>query len=105
MAIPHIPEIHIKDLTTFSDTIMLRMAAKEDEFYREVLRQILKREPTLEDGKDITLAIHPNYPDQELIAFKGEPFGRIIKGYKTEDPLTFAWTFEPNPTFKKDATI
>lgn len=107
MAIPHIPEIHIKDLTTFKDTIILQMAEKEEEFYREVLRQILKREPTIEDAKDITLAINPKYPNQELIAYKGNTLGRIIKGYDNADFImnTFKWTFEPIPTFKTDATI
>lgn len=100
-----IPKGQLQDIPTFADSIMKRMAAKEDEFYKEVMRQRLNREPTIDDYKDVTLAVHINYPDQELIAYKGQPFGRIIKGYKTDDPLTFAWTFEPNPTFKKDATI
>lgn len=106
MEINCIPEIHIKDLTTFSDTIMLKMAAEQDDFYREVLRQVLKREPAIDDAKDITLAIHPDYPNQELIAYKGQPLGRIIKGWDVGVVTnSFKWTFEPNPIFKKDGTI
>jgi hypothetical protein len=82
------------------------MAAKEDEFYREVLRQVIQREPTIEDAKDITLATNPDYPDQELIAYKGMPIGRITRGWDVGVVAnSFKWTFEPNPTFLQNGTI
>jgi hypothetical protein len=106
MHTPKLNEIHIKDLMSFQDSVMLQMAAKQDEFYKEVLRQIIKREPTIEDAKDITLATHPDYPNQELIAYKDQPIGRIIKGWDVGNYTTsFKWTFEPNPTFKQNGTI
>jgi hypothetical protein len=101
MSIPKIDKINIKDLMSFQDSLCLQMAAKEDEFYKEVIRQIIQREPTIEDARDITLALHPDYPNQELIAYKGVPIGRIIKGWDIGVVTnSFKWTFEPNPTFK-----
>lgn len=105
MDIQKIDEMHLKDLMSFQDSLMLQMAAKQDDFYKEVLRQVLKREPTIEDAKDITLAIHPDYPNQELIAYKNIPIGRIIKGWDVGVITnSFKWTFEPTPTFKQDGT-
>jgi pantothenate kinase type III len=63
MHIPKLNEIHIKDLMSFQESVVLQMAAKQDEFYKEILRQIIKREPTIEDAKNITLAINPDYPN------------------------------------------
>jgi len=106
MDIQKIDEIHIKDLTTFQDTVMLQMAAKEDEFYKEVLRHIINREPTIEDAKDFTLAYNSEYPNQELIAYKGHPYGRIIKGWDVGIVTnSFKWTFEPITSFKQNGTI
>jgi hypothetical protein len=101
MAIQKIDKIVLKDIPTFAETVMVQMAAKEDEFYKKVMKLILKRDPTIEDTKDITLAIHPDYPNQELIAYKGVPFGRIIKGWDVGVVTnSFKWSFEPETTFK-----
>jgi hypothetical protein len=86
---------------------MQQMEAREDQFYREVMAQVLGREPVIEDAKDFTLASHKDHPNQELIAYKGVVLGRITKGWNNDIIVNaFTWNFEPGiTTFKDNGTI
>lgn len=100
-----IPKEQLQEIPSMQEWVMELMIQKEDEFYKYLLQQLINREPTIEDYKDITLASHINYPNQKLIAYKGRPFGRITQGFGSVDFCTYTWTFEPIITFKDNATI
>lgn len=96
------------DIPSVTEHPFQQMAIEEDKFYRQVMRQVLGREPVLEDAKDFTVASHVDYPDIELFAYKSTVLGRITKGWATGDITTnsFTWNFEPGvTTFKNNGTI
>jgi hypothetical protein len=94
-----IPKEQLQEIPSFTQHIMKQMAAEEDKFYRQIMAQVLGREPEIEDAKYFTLAEHIDYPDRSLIAYKSVVLGRITKGWKAEIIVNaFTWSFEPGVT-------
>lgn len=79
---------HIKDVTH-----------KTEEIIKIVLRQVLHREPTIEDAKDCTKAYAEGEPLDFYFLWKSICLGKIV--YKLGGPDTNI-TFEPTKEFKRD---
>lgn len=97
-----IPIEQLQEIPSVPQQITQQMVAEEDRFYKEIMKQVLGREPALEDAKDFSLASHIDYPDRELIAYKRTVLGRVTKGWATGITTnSFTWNFEPGiTTFK-----
>jgi hypothetical protein len=94
-----IPKTQLQELPSFIQRTTQQMAMEEDKFYRQIMNQVLGREPELDDAKEFLLTSHINHPGKELIAFKGVVLGRITKGWKYDTIVNaFTWTFEPGVT-------
>jgi hypothetical protein len=101
-----IPKEQLQDLPSMQSHLVDQMIETKEQLYKDVIRQVINREPDLDDFKEVTIATHPDYPTQELIAFKGQPLGRVLFSWGNDIiQNTMTWTFEPIPTFKKDGTI
>lgn len=59
---------------------------------KEVLKQILKRDPVIEDAKRLTICNNPNW-DYDIILFDNVQIGKITKDY-TMGTITI--TFKPD---------
>lgn len=97
--IVRIPKERLQEIPSFIQRTTQRMAMEEDKFYRQIMKQVLGREPEIEDAKDFTIAEHIDCPDQSLIAYKNTVLGRITKGWNNDIIVNaFTWTFEPGVT-------
>lgn len=59
------------------DTIINKIQELEVNILKEVLRQILKREPTLEDAKDLTRFKRDGEFDKYYLAYKNMKLGTV----------------------------
>lgn len=97
--IVRLPKEQLQEMPSFTQHIMQQMAAEEDKFYRQIMAQVLGREPEIEDAKDFTIAGHIDYPDRLLIAYKSVVLGRITKCWKNDIIVNaYTWNFEPGVT-------
>lgn len=70
---------------------------KQEEVLLNILRQILKREPTIEDAKDVTIGYPQGKPDIYYLAYKGTTIGTV----KTVlDGTRGTVTFTPSEQFR-----
>lgn len=71
-----------------------------DEVTKEVMRQVLNREPVVEDAKNFQLITHINYPGITMIAYKGITLGKMyLTRTDYEDRHTISYIFEPGNSF------
>lgn len=71
--------------------------AKTEDVLRDLLRQYLKREPTNEDARLLTIGTNPNW-DYDLIMIEGNQVGRIIRDFSVPTKVTV--TFIPDEKYK-----
>jgi hypothetical protein len=79
-------------------TNFIKMVYKtEEDIIKQVLRQILGREPVLEDAKDLTKAYRTDisHTDYDL-SYKNIPVGKVI--FEFNGP-SFSVTFTPNERY------
>lgn len=102
----HIPIERLNDIPSMESELTRRILLTKEQLYKDVIREAVNREPTCDDFKEVTIAKHPNYPTQELIAYKGQPLGRITLLFENGwESSRIVFTFEPIPTFKQNGTI
>lgn len=101
-----IPIERLDDIPSMESELTRRILLTKEQLYKDVIREAVNREPTSEDFKEVTIANHPNYPTQELIAYKDHPLGRITLAFENGwEGSRIVFTFEPIPTFKNNGTI
>ena len=64
--------------------ITKQMMEAEENCLKEVLRQLLKREPTVEDAKDLQRYQKEGYFDKYYLAYKGLKLGTVFMNYNIE---------------------
>lgn len=70
----------------------------QEHILREVLKQILGREPELEDAKLLTIVRYPGDLMDYTLAYNGTEIGRVVFENNFGDRVTWAITFKPfNP--------
>lgn len=72
----------------------------EEKVLREVLRQVLKREPELADAKECTKCYMPGEPFNYILAYKGQALGCVKFNLPLGRAIDFSIVFEPDPAFK-----
>lgn len=101
-----IPKEQLEEMPSMQEESTIQILRSKEELYKDIIRQVVNREPANDDYKEVEIAKHPDYPTQELIAFKGNPLGRILFSWECGwEGSRIVFTFEPIPTFKQDATI
>lgn len=101
-----IPMERLNDIPSMQSELTKRILLTKEQLYKDLIRDVINREPTSDDFKEVTIARHPNYPAQELIAYKDQPIGRITLSFENGwESSRVVFTFEPIPTFKQNATI
>lgn len=71
-------------LTDMMAQITKNFAEAEENVIKEVLRQILKREPTLEDAKDLERFQQEGEFDKYYLAYKNLKLGKVYRNYNIE---------------------
>lgn len=101
-----IPIERLNDIPSIESELTRRILLTKEQLYKDVIREAINREPTSDDFKEVTIANHPNYPTQELIAYKDQPLGRITLLFENGwEGSRIVFTFEPNATFINNGTI
>lgn len=72
------------------ETILEKFRTCESELIKQVLTQLLKREPTLSDAKDLTRYYPEDVVDRYMIAYKGLKLGVVKISF-----IDYCVTFEP----------
>lgn len=70
-----IPTERLNEIPSMESELTRRILLTKEQLYKDVIRGVVNREPTSDDFKEVTIAKHPNYPTQELIAYKDQPLG------------------------------
>jgi hypothetical protein len=81
----------IPDMSFIQDTLLANLNEMQDNLLKDVLRQLLDREPTIDDAKNVTIFRYYGQLDYDL-AYKGSKIGRVTfqnEGFK------FGCTFTP----------
>lgn len=89
------------ELQKMQSEVAKQMIRIEEDCINGVLRQVLKREPTIEDYKECTQSYKEGEDDGYYIAYKGVNLGRITRafssfGYSGDAPK-YKVTFTPPP--------
>lgn len=101
-----IPIERLNDIPSMQSELTKRILLTKEQLYKDIISDVVNREPTKEDFKEVTIATHPSYPTQELIAYKDQPIGRITLSLENGwEGSRVVFTFEPIPTFKQNGTI
>jgi Na+-translocating ferredoxin:NAD+ oxidoreductase RnfG subunit len=78
---PVLPAVPLSDIMA---QITKNFAEAEENVIKEVLRQILKREPTLEDAKDLHKFQKEGEFDKYYLAYKNLKLGTVYRNMNTE---------------------
>jgi hypothetical protein len=73
-----------------------QLAKCQDDVIREILRQLLKREPVPEDAKRLTFGILPDDAYTRLVAFDGVQIGKMIYSHEATN---YSIEFKPDPAY------
>ena len=76
-----LPKVHYSDMIL---QITNKFAAAEDNVIKEILRQILKREPTLEDAKDLQRFQEEGEFDKYYLVYKNLKLGTVYRNTNIE---------------------
>lgn len=66
-----------ENMLSIQEDIVTQMIQKHEDLLKEILRQILKREPVLEDAKDLCRITMDGVIDKYDLAYKGHKIGVV----------------------------
>lgn len=75
--------------------VITKMLAAEEKVVKDVLRSLLKREPTIEDAKDLHMLKMEGIEDSYDLAFKKLKLGRITRNFSLDKDYKMGVTFTP----------
>jgi hypothetical protein len=87
----------IKEHEDILHTTILEMKKNEEMVIKQVLKQLLKRDLTLEDFKKVTRVFICNVTEKYTLAYDGEPLGTIK--YHNCPEYHYSVKFYPNEKF------
>jgi len=92
----------MSDLQNITNDLIRKLIETEEHLLKDILKQILKREATNEDAKEIQRIKRRADDNWYILSFRGITLGKVTFDYPdfTNGSGKFGVTFEPDETFK-----
>ena len=84
-----------KEFASFSRQIISSIHKAEEDVIKQVLKELLKRNPTFDDAKKVTRVFREGLYDKYTLAYDGSPLGIVEMNFSGIVPHRYCVNFTP----------